>query len=283
MKKITLIFAFMLAVAGAAAQSMYVHKTDGNVYEFKVSDVDSINFAASTTDDYLFTVTYMPNGGEGEAVVDTVLYGFPYAFRPCNLFEKDGYLSFEWNTKADGTGIYYLSTDTLSMLTRNIVVYPKWYATAGELDTDGYEYIDLGLTSGTKWATWNYGATAVGKIGSYVTGSDQDSKSKRPTQAQAQELIDECDWLLRSDAYIVKSKINNNVLILPLSGYQSQKVVSGSLSWVTGGKGRVGYYWTKDSFSSQGFTYFYALGFDFSVRKLSSDYSYKYNVRYVKK
>ena len=139
MKKLTLVFAFMLAVAGAAAQSMYVHKTDGNVYEFKVSDVDSINFAASTTDDYLFTVTYMPNGGEGEAVVDTVLYGFPCAFRPCNLFEKDGYHSFEWNTKADGTGIYYLSTDTLSMLTRNIVVYPKWYATAGELDADGYE------------------------------------------------------------------------------------------------------------------------------------------------
>lgn len=283
MKKITLIFAFMLALAGAAAQSMYVHKTDGNVYEFKVSDVDSINFAASTTDDFHYTVTYMPNGGEGEAVVDTVLYGFPYGFRPVNLFEKDGYHSFEWNTKADGTGIYYLSTDTLSMLTRNIVVYPKWYATAGELDADGYEYIDLGLTSGTKWATWNYGATAVGKIGSYVIGSDQDSKSKRPTQAQAQELIDECDWLLRSGAYIVKSKINNNVLILPLSGCQIQKVVSGSLSWVTSSKGLRGYYWTKDSFSSQGFTYFYALGFDFSVRKLSSDYSYKYNVRYVKK
>ena len=149
---------------------------------------------------------------------------------------------------------------------------------------NGYEYVDLGLTSGTKWATWNYGATAVGKIGSYVTGGDdQASKSKRPTQAQAQELIDECDWLLRSDVYIVKSKINNNVLILPLSGYQSQEVVSGSLRWVTKGEGRVGYYWTKDSFSSQGFTYFYALRFDFSVRKLSSDYSYKYNVRYVKK
>jgi hypothetical protein len=283
MKKITLVFAFMLAVAGAVAQSMYVHKTDGNVYEFKVSDVDSINFAASTTDDFHYTVTYMPNGGEGKAVVDTVLYGFPYAFRPVDLFEKEGYHSFEWNLKADGTGRYYLSTDTLPMLTRNIVVYPKWYATAGELDTDGYEYIDLGLTSGTKWATWDYGATAVGKIGSYVIGGDQDSKSKRPTQAQAQELIDECDWLLRSDAYIVKSKINNNVLILPLSGYQSQKVVSGRLSWVTGGKGLWGHYWTKDSFSSQGFTYFYALDLNFSVRKLSSATDYKYNVRYVKK
>ncbi|MBO5720266.1 MAG: hypothetical protein J6R61_01875, partial [Bacteroidales bacterium] len=242
-----------------------------------------INFAASTTDDFHYTVTYMPNGGEGEAVVDTVLYGFPYGFRPCNLFEKDGYLSFEWNLKADGTGINYLTTDTLPMLTRNIVVYPKRYATSGELDADGYEYVDLCLTSGTKWATWNYGATAVGKIGSYVTGGDQASMSKRPTQAQAQELIDECDWLLRSDAYIVKSKINNNGLILPLSGYQREVVVSGSLRWVTKGVGLSGYYWTKDSFSNQGFTYFYALGFNFNVRKLYSDYSYKYNVRYVKK
>ena len=258
MKKLTLVFAFMLAVAGAAAQSMYVHKTDGNVYEFKVSDVDSINFAASTTDDFHYTVTYMPNGGEGEAVVDTVLYGFPCGFRPCNLFEKDGYHSFEWNTKADGTGIYYLSTDTLSMLTRNIVVYPKWYATAGELDTDGYEYIDLGLTSGTKWATRDYGATAVGEKGTKVAGSNY--VQGRPTKAQAQELIDECDWLLRSGGWVVKSKINNNILFLPHANF-----------------------WTCDSFNNSGFTWYYYLYASVSKYYISSTYGEKYSVRYVKK
>lgn len=231
MKKLTLVFAFMLAVAGAAAQSMYVHKTDGNVYEFKVSDVDSINFAASTTDDYLFTVTYMPNGGDGEAVVDTVLYGFPYAFRPVNLFEKEGHHSFEWNLKADGTGRYYSATETLPMLTRDIVVYAHWYATAGELDTNGYEYIDLGLTSGTKWATWDYGAKSVGEAGSFVQGHESISGGEKPTKAQAQELIDECDWLLRLGGWVVKSKINNNVLFLPFSGYQMLIIISDRHIW----------------------------------------------------
>ena len=258
MKKLTLVFAFMLAVAGAAAQSMYVHKTDGNVYEFKVSDVDSINFAASTTDDFHYTVTYMPNGGEGGAVVDTVLYGFPYGFRPVNLFEKDGYHSFEWNTKADGTGIYYLTTDTLPMLTRNIVVYPKWYATAGELDTDGYEYIDLGLTSGTKWATWDYGATAVGEKGTKVAESKY--VQGRPTKAQAQELIDECDWLLRSGGWVVKSKINNNVLFLPHAEF-----------------------WTCDSYNNSGFTWYYYLYASVSKYYIRSIYGKNYSVRYVKK
>lgn len=283
MKKLTLVFAFMLAVAGAAAQSMYVHKTDGNVYEFNVSDVDSINFAASTTDDFHYTVTYMPNGGEGEAVVDTVLYGFPYGFRPCNLFEKDGYLSFEWNLKADGTGIYYLTTDTLPMLTRNIVVYPKWYATAGELDTNGYEYIDLGLTSGTKWATWDYGAKAVGGAGSFVKGSESISGGVKPTQAQAQELIDECDWLLRSGGWVVKSKINNNVLFLPFSGYQREEVVSGSLCWVTKGKGISCGFWTKDSHTGYNGTYYYYLNIIRSSFKISNSYDKKYIVRFVKK
>ena len=279
MKKLTLVFAFMLAVAGAAAQSMYVHKTDGNVYEFKVSDVDSINFAASTTDDFHYTVTYMPNGGEGEAVVDTVLYGFPYGFRPFNLFEKDGYHSFEWNLKADGTGIYYLSTDTLSMLTRNIVVYPKWYATAGELDADGYEYIDLGLTSGTKWATWNYGATAVGELGSLVTGDK--FVARRPTEAQAQELIDECDWLLRSGGFLVKSKINNNALFLPFSGYASPNT-----NYITG-RGKAGCFWTTKKVDAT-FGYTYATlcigkSTSYRINSSSDNYGYEYNVRYVKK
>ena len=145
-------------------------------------------------------------------------------------------------------------------------------------------YVDLGLTSGTKWATWDYGATAVGEIGSYVSCNDQNSKSKRPTQAQAQELIDECDWLLRSGGWVVKSKINNNVLFLSFSGYQRQEVVSGSLMWVTNGKGISCGFWTKDSITyANGNTSYYLLNISIGSFKISSSVSYKRIVRYVKK
>ena len=72
----TFLTLFAFAVGMTMAQSMYVHKTDGNVYEFKVSDADNVELAAPPTDDhYFYTITYMPNGGEGEVVVDTVFYG----------------------------------------------------------------------------------------------------------------------------------------------------------------------------------------------------------------
>ena len=75
MKRMTFLTLFAFAVGMTMAQSMYVHKIGGDVYEFKLSDVDSINFVASATDRYLYTITYMPNGGEGEVVVDTVFSG----------------------------------------------------------------------------------------------------------------------------------------------------------------------------------------------------------------
>ena len=167
MKKLTLVFAFMLAVAGAAAQSMYVHKTDGNVYEFKVSDVDSINFAASTTDDYLYTVTYMPNGTVGDMIIDTVRYGRNYTFRE-QLYVK------EWNTRADGSGAGFTPKETIP-LTRNLILYailPDGYGVE-----NGYYYVDLGLPSGLKWATCNVGATAAGRAGNYYAWGETEPKT----------------------------------------------------------------------------------------------------------
>ena len=173
MKKITLVFAFMLAVAGAAAQSMYVHKTDGNVYEFKVSDVDSINFAASTSDDYFYTVTYIPNGGEGEVMIDTVCYGAEYTVINGNLiFSNDGSYCDTWNTKSDGTGASYIPTESITIM-KHITLYAQWNSCTGV--ENGYGYVDLGLS--VKWATCNIGAFTPESFGNYYAWGEAATKN----------------------------------------------------------------------------------------------------------
>ncbi len=178
MKKLTLVFAFMLAVAGAAAQSMYVHKTDGNVYEFKVSDVDSINFAASTTDDYLYTITYMPNGGIGEMVVDTVVYGDSYTIRGYGLYTKDDYYINGWNTEPNGSGVDFAVGRVINGVTRNITLYAQWTMIIPITGTESeHVWVDLGLPSGTKWATCNVGATKPEEYGNYYAWGETSTKS----------------------------------------------------------------------------------------------------------
>ena len=95
---------------------------------------------------------------------------------------------------------------------------------------NGYEYVDLGLTSGLKWATINIGATLPADEGNYYAWGETKTKEtysstnsvtygvdiddisgnatydaatcrwgspwRMPTQENFQELIDECTWTL---------------------------------------------------------------------------------------
>ncbi len=244
MKKITLVFAFMLAVAGAAAQSMYVHKTDGNVYEFKVSDVDSINFAASTTDDYFYTVTYMPNGGEGDVVVDTIRYGVSYTFRNYSTtFTRPSYAFHKWNTREDGSGAYFTVGEDVPMVVRDIKLYAIWYESSGM--ENGYEWVDLGLPCGLKWATSNAGS--VSKSNYYdVASSKMGGTWRTPTSDEFGEFVRNCTstWI---DDYngtgvngcIFTSKLNGMSIFFPANGY-----------WNGGyyNKNKGGYYWTAGGY-----------------------------------
>ena len=320
MKKLTLVFAFMLAVAGAAAQSMYVHKTDGNVYEFKVSDVDSINFAASTTDDYLFTVTYMPNGGEGEVVVDTVFYGDSYSIRDYVIYTKEGYDLESWNTSSDGNGFTFKIGRVINSVTRNITLYAHWL--------DAREYVDLGLPSGLKWATCNVGATKPEEYGNYYAWGETEPKMtyswatykwcygtlktltkyntnsnygtvdnktmldpaddaaranwggawRMPTDAECQELIDNCTWTWTNDyngtgvaGRIVTSKTNGNFIFLPAAGCRRDDGLVDA--------GRSGYYWSSSLYYPYNAWY---VGFDSGdVSRGSSYRCYGLSVRPV--
>lgn len=236
MKKLTLVFAFMLAVAGAAAQSMYVHKTDGNVYEFKVSDVDSINFAASSIKRQFYKLTYIMGAGKSSYDVN-----YNEATKLKRAVNSQTRTFINWNTESDGSGYTY-NTGMYILMNEDFTLHAQYiYAT----DTlNGFGYVDLGLPSGTKWATCNVGATRPEYAGNkdFYTGSVSsgggDSRYSQeyytelvvekmgegwecPSNKQAQELVDECIWTWTDSyyftgvsGYIVESKVNDNHIFL---------------------------------------------------------------------
>lgn len=64
-----------------------------------------------------------------------------------------------------------------------------------------YTYVDLGLPSGTKWATYNVGATNSLDNGEYFAMGSNDAASanwgsawRTPSKEEFEELIDNCNW-----------------------------------------------------------------------------------------
>jgi len=122
--------------------------------------------------------------------------------------------------------------------------------------TNGHQWVDLGLPSGTKWATCNIGATTSEHHGEYFAWAETtpilDKTSpknkvrgkwmsgiggsakydaatalwgegwKMPTKANFQELLEHCTWewttLGRIKGCKVTSKINGNYIFLPAAG-----------------------------------------------------------------
>ena len=93
---------------------------------------------------------------------------------------------------------------------------------------NGHEYVDLGLPSGTVWATMNVGASdekSAGTSTEFSKASDLMTWGEQwviPTEAQWTELLDNCD--VTSDIsvenktityYKFTSKINDNYIIFP--------------------------------------------------------------------
>lgn len=129
-------------------------------------------------------------------------------------------------------------------------------STPSQGETNGHPWVDLGLPSGTKWATCNVGATASEQPGLFFSWGEvtpitdkTSSKNKTsgrwvsgiagsttydaatahwgegwrmPNKRQFQELLDNCtfEWtyLGRTRGCKVISKINGNYIFLPASG-----------------------------------------------------------------
>ena len=170
---------------------------------------------------------------------------------------------------------------------------------------NGHEYVDLGLPSGTKWATMNIGATSETEYGNYYQygkGADTYQVTKgqpsysgtenplalsadtaaqvwggswhMPTSAQCQELIDNTtnEWTTIGGINGCKfTASNGNYLFFPASGRIETTVPDGI--------GRFGDYWTS-SHNDNNYAYYLIMN---SVRTsiINNPYSLGYAIRGV--
>ena len=119
-----------------------------------------------------------------------------------------------------------------------------------------HEWVDLGLPSGTLWATMNVGASSPEDCGYYFAWGETSTKDAydwstyiwcngrwhMPTEAQMQELITRCTWTTIEINGVNCCRVtgpNGATLILPESGVRSE---GGSDETGPGG-----YYWSSES------------------------------------
>ncbi|MBO5405861.1 MAG: InlB B-repeat-containing protein [Paludibacteraceae bacterium] len=163
-------------VKGDKGDSMFQSVTqDDNYVYFTLADGTVIKIAkgngnSQSNDDFIFTITYDPNGGEGVMAPDTFYYGLNMTKTLTCHYTKDKYYLTEWNTKSNGSGVSYPLGCVIS-IDKNITLYAQWKKCLGNPS----EYVDLGLS--VKWATCNVGASKPEEYGDYFAWGENHPKS----------------------------------------------------------------------------------------------------------
>lgn len=225
-----------------------------------------------------YQIVFNANGGEG-FMTSMKVEGRRIEL-PMNTFTREGYFFIGWNTKADGSGISYLDQQSVE-LTENLTLYAQWVISDMRAtgQDEGYEYIDLGLPSGTLWATCNVGATTPEGYGDYFAWGETRPKEsytksnyiytdspkclplsadaanvnwggdwRMPTISQIDEILDEnnCNWIFTKMngvvGQLVVSKHNGKSIFLPAAGNIEDDVYY----W----QGRCACYWSSDNSDS---------------------------------
>ncbi len=162
-KYFTLIVALFIATFSVMAEmSIFVYKKDGAKVEYLAANVDSIGFVN------IYTITFDANGGEGSMDKQKCQEG-DSVILSSNTFTNGPSTFAGWNIAADGSGTAYADKATVKP-TANMTLYAQWLAPE-------HEYVDLGLPSGTKWATCNVGADSPEEYGDYFAWGETTPKS----------------------------------------------------------------------------------------------------------
>ncbi|MBO4875098.1 MAG: InlB B-repeat-containing protein [Bacteroidales bacterium] len=123
------------------------------------------NPAPGPTPSNTVTVTFDANGGTGEMAPQTFVIGTAQALT-ANAFTKGNYPFNGWNTAANGSGTGYVNMQEIT-ISANITLYAQWST---------HEFVDLGLPSGTKWATSNVGSDTPEGYGDYFAWGETTPK-----------------------------------------------------------------------------------------------------------
>ena len=146
---------------------------------------------------------------------------------------------------------------------------------------NGYDWVDLGLPSGLKWATCNVGANEPEDYGDYYAWGETETKEeyteencttygvqmsdisgnaqydvarkqwgstwRMPTEEEQQELLDNCEWQWTTQSGVDGYKVtgpNGNHIFLPAAGYRRESSLFDAVSF--------GYYWSSTPYESYG-------------------------------
>lgn len=145
----------------------------------------------------VYRVTFDANGGTGEMKQQAFVKERPQIL-VSNAFTRIGYLFDGWNTISDGLGDAYTDAQEI-VLDEDITLYSQWKA---------HEWVDLGLPSGTKWATYNVGATKPEEYGDYFAWGEILPKSEEYTWGTYKYCTADYDAENNTYTNIVMTKYN---------------------------------------------------------------------------
>ena len=296
MKKKLLFITTLLIVSllALAEMTVYVYQKDGTKDEYLAANVDSIGFVN------VFTINFDANGGDGSMEVIKVKEGETITL-PANTLTKGSSTFAGWNTQADGTGTAYADKASVSIVASQ-TLYAQWEAPKDTGIADGHEWVDLGLPSGTKWATTNVGATTPEGYGNYYAWGETTTKSsysssnynyssnptilpldrdaayvnwgtswRMPTSNELEELINTSyttsTWTAQNgvNGYKVVSKTNGNSIFLPAAGYRRDSDLRSA--------GFLGCYWSNQVANN---TISYAYDMSFDSDEVEPEWSLRY-------
>ena len=121
-------------------------------------------------------------------------------------------------------------------------------------DPNSFNYVDLGLPSGLKWADSNVGAYSPDGYGDYLDWDEaQECGLRIPTKEEFEELEEYCEWTWTTqngvEGYKVTSKKNGNSIFLPAAGWRYGTSLND--------QGIRGYYWSSTPHESNSFDAYY--------------------------
>ena len=151
-----------------AEMTVYVYQKDGTKVEYLAANVDSIGFVN------VLTIIFDANGGSGSMDVVEAKEGETITLS-ANTFTKGSSTFAGWNTATDGSGTAYADQASITP-NANIILYAQWVNATTGIE-NGHEWVDLGLPSGTKWATCNVGADSPEDYGDYFAWGETTTKS----------------------------------------------------------------------------------------------------------
>ena len=157
---------FLVQLTDLKAKQEYFYSSYLRLDEGRIIYGDISSFVTKAS----YKVTFNANGGKGGMEPQHFEEDDNKALTE-NTFTREGHEFIMWNTSPDGSGTGYIDQQIITLF-EDLTLFAQW----GHLE-NGYEWVDLGLPIGLKWATCNIGATTPEGYGDYFAWGETAPKT----------------------------------------------------------------------------------------------------------